>query len=327
VSRYDSRRFDFEHGQIVDTATAAALPTSQSIRILLCDVARATIDCIVKEFELRGRLRRHGNRIMSTLRPNRKRGRGARVGREPKHSGTLTGMSASVPKPAEPVVDFYFDYLSPFAYFAALRLPELCRTRGARLRYRPVLFAGLLDHWGQRGPAEIPPKAIHTFKLCARYAALHEVPFRSPRFHPYRPLDALRVSLKDVAGDGQPKVVEAIFHAGWGEGADLADRGELAAAIDAAGLDGDALMNRASEPTAKSRLRAETEQAIERGVFGIPTMIVADELFWGVDQLEYLELHLDGRDPLQAIDFATVGSEGSAAVRPASVRPIGRTDA
>jgi len=221
---------------------------------------------------------------------------------------------------AQAGVDFYFDYLSPFAYFAALRLPELCRQRGAPLRFRPVLFAGLLDHWGQRGPAEIPPKAIHTFKLCARYAALYDVPFRSPRFHPYRPLEALRVSLEEVAGSEQAKVVAAIFHAGWGEGADLGDTADLSAAIDAAGVDAQALMKRAGEAAAKSALRQETEAAIARGVFGIPTMIVGDELFWGVDQLEYLELHLEGRDPLQSVDVAKIRSEGSAAVRPASLR-------
>jgi 2-hydroxychromene-2-carboxylate isomerase len=221
-------------------------------------------------------------------------------------------------------VDFYFDYLSPFAYFAALRLPALCQQRGTELRFRPVLFAGLLDHWGQRGPAEVPPKAIHTFKLCARYAALHGVPFRSPRFHPYRPLSALRVSLESVAGDDQAKVVAAIFHAGWGQGADLGAPADLIAAITAAGLDGKALMEKAAEPQAKATLREETQAAIAKGVFGIPTMIVADELFWGVDQLEYLELHLEGRDPLQSVDLAQVRSEGSAAVRPGSLGSSGK---
>jgi len=232
-------------------------------------------------------------------------------------------MAAKVPI-VQAGVDFYFDYLSPFAYFAALRLPELCRQRGAQLRFRPVLFAGLLDHWGQRGPAEIPPKALHTFKLCARYAALRGVPFRSPRFHPFRPLDALRVSLEEVAGDDQAKVVAAIFHAGWGEGADLGDAADLAAAIAGAGLDGEALMKKAGKPAAKSRLRQETEIAIARGVFGVPSMIVSDELFWGVDQLESLELHLEGRDPLRMVDMEEVRSQGPAAVRPASLRTAGK---
>src|SRR3982750_3217164 len=92
-------------------------------------------------------------------------------------------------------VDFYFDYLSPFAYLASLEAPELCAHRGACLRFRPVLFAGLLDHFGQRGPAEIPPKAIHAFHAALRYARSRGIPLRSPRFHPFKPLVALRATL------------------------------------------------------------------------------------------------------------------------------------
>jgi len=77
-------------------------------------------------------------------------------------------------------VDFYFDSLSPFSDFASLSLPALCRERNAELAYHPVLFAGLLDHWGHLGPAEIPPKAFDTFKMCVRHAALHGIPFRGP---------------------------------------------------------------------------------------------------------------------------------------------------
>lgn len=217
-------------------------------------------------------------------------------------------------------VDFYFDYLSPFAYFAALLLPGLCRQSEVQLRFRPVLFAALLDHWGQRGPAEIPPKAIHTFKLCVRFAALHRIPFRAPRFHPFVPLTALRVSLAEVAGDEQPLVVRSFFEAGWAQGANLTDPSDLAAALDAAGLDGRPLVDRAAEPEVKRLLRSQTEQAIGRGVFGIPTMIVDDELFWGVDQLPFLERYLAGSDPLAAVDFDAIRSEGRGAERPGSLR-------
>jgi 2-hydroxychromene-2-carboxylate isomerase len=217
-------------------------------------------------------------------------------------------------------VDFYFDYLSPFAYFASRQLPEICESRGVSLRWRPVLFAGLLDHWGQRGPAEIPPKAINTFKLCARYAAQHEIPYRSPRFHPFRPLDALRMSLRVVAGDHQPQVVAALFGLGWGGGGDYMNDDDLTGALDRAGLDGSALLSRARQPDVKQVLREETESGIARGVFGIPTMIVDDELFWGVDQLPYLELYLDGRDPISGIDFEKIRSEGRGAERPGSLR-------
>lgn len=217
-------------------------------------------------------------------------------------------------------VDFYFDYLSPFAYFASLELPDLCRERGAELAYHPVLFAGLLDHWGQLGPAEVLPKAFNTFKMCARHAVLRGIPFRGPRFHPFLPLASLRASLLEVAGADQQQVVDAIFRAGWSEGIDLGDAQALSEALDTVGLPGEALLARTREPSVKAALRGATEAAIARGVFGIPTMIVDDELFWGIDQLAHLALYLEGRDPLAKIDPASIATEGRAVVRPGSKR-------
>jgi len=212
-------------------------------------------------------------------------------------------------------VDFYFDYLSPYAYLASREIPALCARRGVELRLRPVLFAGLLNHWGQRGPAEIPPKAMHTVKECMRYALLREIPFRPPRHHPFNPLTALRASLAEVAGGDQPHVVRAIFDMGWAAGCDLGDAAEITAALDAAGLGGSAILERANSPTAKQALHRETADAIARGVFGIPTMLAGDELFWGLDQLTYLELFLEGKDPLAQVKFDDFGFQGPSAWR------------
>ncbi len=220
-------------------------------------------------------------------------------------------------KPTE--VRFIFDYLSPYAYFASLRLPELCARCGVTLSFQPVVFAALLDHWGHRGPAEIPPKALHTFKDCVRHALRHRIPFRSPRFHPFVPLTALRASLREIAAADQARVVRALFDLGWGQGGDLGNAGEIASALDAAGLDGAALVARAREPEAKEVLRRETQAAVAQGVFGIPTMLVGSELFWGHDQLENLELHLQGRDPLDGVELEEIASRGRAATRPGSL--------
>jgi len=221
-------------------------------------------------------------------------------------------------------LDFYFDYLSPYAYLASLELVELCKRNELELRYRPTLFAGLLNHWGQLGPAEIPPKAIHAFKDCLRYATLREIPLRSPRHHPFRSLTALRVSSPMVAGEQAGEIVGALFAMGWGEGGDLGDPEDIAAALSSKGLDGAALVERTYDPDVKESLRIETEVAVERGVFGIPTFIVrgkeGDELFWGLDQISNLELFLTGRDPLDALDLSQLGSEGPSAWRPAARR-------
>lgn len=216
-------------------------------------------------------------------------------------------------------LDFYFDYLSPFAYFAALRLPGICQARGVRLQYRPVLFAGLLNHWGQLGPAEVYPKAVHTFKTTYRYAALAKIPFQAPRFHPFVPLTALRVSQVEVCGEAQALVVKTLFELAWAQGRDPGNPVDIADALTQAGLDGEALVTATRDAAVKQRLRSATDEAISRGVFGIPTMIADGELFWGVDQLDYLELHLDGRDPWADADVELLGNQGRAAQRPGAI--------
>ena len=212
-------------------------------------------------------------------------------------------------------VELCFDYLSPYAYLAWPRVRALCGRRGAELRITPVLLAGLLNHWGQLGPAEIIPKMLFVFKDCARKAVLYGVPLRSPRFHPFNPLTALRVSQREVAGEDQRRVVDALFGAGWGEGADLGSAGEIAAILDAAGLAGARLVQKAGEPAAKDALRAATERAVGNGVFGVPTMLVGSELFWGNDQLDDVDRRLAGKDPIDGVDLAQLVPQGSSAQR------------
>lgn len=214
-------------------------------------------------------------------------------------------------------VDFYFDYLSPFAYLASLEAPDLCERRGASLRFRPVLFAGLLDHFGQRGPAEIPPKALHALRATLRYARARGIPLRSPRYHPFKPLLALRATLSAQSDEERARVVRALFAHGWAAGGDLGDAEEITAALNAEGLDGPALIARAGLPETKRLLKEETDLAIARGVFGIPTLFVEDELYWGLDQLEYVAAHLEGGDPLAGVDLASLAPKGASAIRPA----------
>ena len=213
------------------------------------------------------------------------------------------------------VVDFYFDYLSPYAYLASVRVPTVCAEHGARVRPRPVLFAALLNHWGQLGPAEIPPKALFAFRACLRHARRERIPFRSPRQHPFNPLTALRATLAAPTEEQRARAMHALFELGWGLGGDLGSADQIATALDGAGLNGRALVDRASAPDLKEGLAQETAQAIDRGVFGIPTMVVDNELLWGLDQLETLALVLRGEDPIAGIDLAELGPVGSAASR------------
>jgi len=181
------------------------------------------------------------------------------------------------------IADWYFDFISPFAYIGLARLGRF--SEKLEIRYRPILFAGLLNHWGQKGPAEIPPKRTWTFRYCTWWAAQQGIAFRSPALHPFNPLPYLRLA---IAAGNTPFAIRRIFEALWTTGADPAD--ERAFAELARSLNIDPL--RLGEQAIKDALRLETEQAVARGVFGVPTLAVDDELFWGADAMEFVEAYL-----------------------------------
>lgn len=208
-----------------------------------------------------------------------------------------------------------FDYLSPYAYLGWHGVRRACQSRGVPLEPLPVLFPALLNQWGTKGPAETPVKARFVFLDAARRAQLHGLPFHAPRLHPFRPLLPLRLSLVEVAGDDQAKVIDALFGMAWGAGGDPSNEDEVRAALDAAGLDGSGLVQRSKEEPAKAALRRNTEAAIELGVFGVPTTLVDDDFYWGSDQLALIEAQLDGETPVRPADLADRLPTGVGATR------------
>src|SRR5262245_58222573 len=183
--------------------------------------------------------------------------------------------------PADRTLRFYFDYISSNAYLAWHRLPDLERRFGLVVEPVPVLFAGLLEAHGQLGPAEIPAKARWMWRDNLRKAARLGLPLEPPRFHPFNPLLALRVSSLPLHAEARRALVGALFRAQWVESRHLSEPAVVAAAADGIGLPGADLVARAQELEAKQRLRRQTDEAISAGVFGVPTLLVDDELFWG----------------------------------------------
>ena len=212
-------------------------------------------------------------------------------------------------------IRFYFDYISHNAYLAFTQL-ELLRARHRReVTLEPVLFAGLLNHYGQLGPAEVPPKAKWMMLDVVRKARRLGVPIAKPFSHPFVPLLALRVSFAALEPEPRRRLVDALFRAVWAESVDVSDPREVARVLAAAGLDGAALVAFAQSDAAKAALRDATERAIAAGVFGVPSFLVDGQLFWGFDDLVHLELHLAGRDPLEPGDVERFTSYGASARR------------
>lgn len=200
-------------------------------------------------------------------------------------------------------VRIYLDYISNNAYLAWEELPKLAAKHGATYEPVPVLFAGLLEAHGTLGPAEIPAKRRWMGFNTMRKARLLGLPLERPAHHPFNPLLALRASSIAEPAAKRDALVTALMRGVWTRSLHVSEPDVVARLADEVGLDGRALVARASEPDAKARLRQQTDDAIAAGVFGVPTMIVGDQLFWGYDDFPYLELYLAGKDPLRPEDL------------------------
>lgn len=199
------------------------------------------------------------------------------------------------------MVRFFFDFISPYAYVAWTQIHRVVEARGRVVEPVPVLFAGLLDAHGQKGPAEIPAKRAYVFKDVTRKAhALGLPPLEPPPSHPFNPLLALRLCTLPMAADARRRLIDALYAAVWAGGGGVDSLERVRAVLERLGLDADVMLAAATSPEAKIALKVNTDGAIAAGVFGVPTMIADGELFWGVDALPHLEAFLDGRDPIDA---------------------------
>ena len=191
-------------------------------------------------------------------------------------------------------IDCYFDFISPYAYLAFEQLPHALQDAGSyAVRYRPVVFGALLNAHGQLGPAEIPAKRDWTSRHVLWLARTHGIALRHPASHPFGSLALLRLAVACGGADGLPNrhVGAAIFRHVWQSGLDAADadrlealRRQLAPARDPQGA------------PVKAQLRAHTDAAIARGIFGVPTFVVDERIFWGFDALPLLRAYLAGAD-------------------------------
>ncbi len=201
-----------------------------------------------------------------------------------------------------PTLDWYFDVISPFAYLQSLRLGEVERV--ARVRRVPVLFAGLLEHWGQKGPAEIAAKRRWTYRWCTWWAKELGVPFRFPAAHPFNPLPHLRLAL---ACGSRPEAIKRIFEWVWTSGAAADDAARFGALCRELGVAESQLS------AVKDALRVNTEEAAARGVFGVPSLVIDGEVFWGADAVDFAKAFISDpavvrNDEMRRVDGLPVGA-------------------
>jgi 2-hydroxychromene-2-carboxylate isomerase len=179
------------------------------------------------------------------------------------------------------------------------------------VRYRPVLFAGLLNQWGHKGPAEIPGKRIYTFRQAHWLAKRAGIPYRMPPNHPFNPLRALRLA---IALGSEREPIANIFRAIWSDGLLPDDPVGWRGIVDAVARgNADALIG---DHKVKDELHENGTRAISAGVFGVPTFMVDGALFWGQDATDFLLDYLDNPDLLDDPEIKRIDT-----VRPSAVRP------
>jgi 2-hydroxychromene-2-carboxylate isomerase len=187
-------------------------------------------------------------------------------------------------------VTCYFDFISPYAYLAFEHLPQALEGLSYAVEYRPVLFAGFLKAHGQLGPAEIPGKREWTFRQALWTGRRHGIPIDIPAAHPFNPLPLLRLAIAcGEKGVVNRHVAETVFRHVWRGGADGVDPQRLAQLQQ--------LLQPKRDPAAedvKNELKANTDEAIARGGFGVPLFAVDGQMLWGFDALPMLREFLEG---------------------------------
>lgn len=188
--------------------------------------------------------------------------------------------------------DFLYDVGGPNAYLAHKVLPEFCAAHGAQANYVPILLGGVFKATGNRAPliryADAPAKMAYEQLEFRRFVDRHQIVFVMNPHFPVNTLLAMRMLAGITDADVAARAIEAAMDGLWSDGLDLSDPAVLAARLDQAGLDGAALVAAAGQQPAKDRLTANTEAAVARGVFGVPSFLVGEELFWGKERLGQL---------------------------------------
>ena len=187
---------------------------------------------------------------------------------------------------------FYFDFGSPASYLAWKRLPDLQTRTGVTFELVPMLLGGVFKATGNASPVTVPAKGAWMSRDLARWAERNGTPFRSNPFFPINTLRLMRGAIAAQARGALEAYGNAVYDAIWQDQRNMGDAAEVAAVLTAAGLDAAFYAAAADDDAVKARLVANTEAAVAAGIFGAPSFIVAGELYFGQDRMDFVEAAL-----------------------------------
>ncbi|NWA28047.1 2-hydroxychromene-2-carboxylate isomerase [Pseudomonas gingeri] len=187
-------------------------------------------------------------------------------------------------------VEFYFDLGSPAAYLAFTQLPQLCEQTDSQLVYQPMLLGGIFKATGNASPAEIPAKGRYMIQDLTRHARRYGVAFR---YNPYFPINTLLL-MRATTGmqlrhpERFVEFVDVLYRALWVDGRNMNDPATVAQVLGENAFEPQQILALTQDEEVKAALKAKTEQALQRGVFGAPSLFVGDQLFFGQDRLDFV---------------------------------------
>ena len=192
-------------------------------------------------------------------------------------------------------LDFYFDFSSPYGYLASVRIDRIAAKHGRAVTWRPMLLGAVFQKIGGSPLVNQPMKGPYSQHDMLRSARLHGIVFNVPDNFPVNSIAACRAYYWLAGSDAVTArdFARALYRGYFVENRDLSQPETVVEAAQALGVDGDALVAAVQDQAIKDRLRAENDAAIERGVFGSPTVFVGDEMFWGHDRLEMIDRWLE----------------------------------
>lgn len=186
-------------------------------------------------------------------------------------------------------VEFFYDFTSPTAYLAWTRLPAIAQRTGATIIYRPMFLGGVMQTTGNRPPGTVAAKAKWMAADLQRWAKRFNTPYQPNPHFPMMTLMVQRAAQEWVTRPDFDKYLAAIFNAAWRDQKNIADKAALTEIVATAGFSPEAFFAAAENPANKEKLKATTDEAVARGVFGAPTFFVGDEMHFGQDRLDFVE--------------------------------------
>ena len=192
-------------------------------------------------------------------------------------------------------VEFYFDLGSPYSYLAYYRLLQMAEQQEIQIVYKPILLGGVFKATGNRSPIEVPVKGVYSILDMQRWAEYYQIQMQMNPHFPMNTLTLMRIltGVQLLHLEKFEQVLKLLFDAMFGTPQNLNELTVLAEVLKPSGFSVEDIMSMVQSDVVKQKLITETEQAIQRGLFGAPTFFVGDEMYWGQDRLHFVEQALN----------------------------------